>query len=214
MPWADKVKAIIVQFLPGQASGDGLASILFGDVNPSARLPLSFPRTEDQSWLQTYEQYPGVHQGGKYIVHYTEDLLIGYRWFDALRQEPLFEFGAGLSYTTFAYSDAVGSQQEVLCTVRNTGSVAGHEVLQLYLSFQEEPEQPPKVLRGFQRVFLEAGESKQVSFPLTPADLKVWDVVGGHWRQAGGDIGFVIGASSRDIRLKGTLSVTKATLAV
>jgi len=202
MPWASKVKAIIVQFLPGQASGEALASVLFGDVNPSARLPLSFPASESQSWLQSEAQYPGESKDGKYVVSYTEGLNIGYRWFDAEGRGPLFEFGAGLSYTTFSYSNASASAAEIACDVSNTGSFAGHEVAQLYLAFQDEP-QPPKLLRGFVRLHLQPGESQRVRFPVSATELQVWDTLASHWRKAHGKIVFHIGASSRDIRLKG-----------
>lgn len=205
MPWADKVRAVIVQFLPGQAAGEGLARVLFGDANPSARLPLSFPNVESQSWLRSSAQYPGESKDGNFVVSYSEDLMIGYRWFDAEHEKPLFAFGAGLSYTSFSYTAAKANSHVVSFILQNTGSLGGHEVPQLYLGFPDEEGQPPKVLRGFRRIFLKPGESKSVTFSLEERDLQVWDVVMAHWRSVSGNINFMIGASSRDIRLQGTL---------
>lgn len=204
MPWANKVKAILVQFLPGQASGDALARLLFGDVNPSARLPISFPAAEDQTWLRSAAQYPGVTVGSRTIVNYTESLLIGYRWFDTMRQTPLFEFGAGLSYTTFHYSAISATNRAVSCIVKNTGHVAGHEVVQLYLSFPSAARAPFQVLKGFTRILLAPGEQQKVSFALAESDLQVWDVAGKRWQTVVGTFGVMIGSSSRHVRLSGS----------
>ena len=141
MPWIDlpAVKAVLVQFLPGQAAGAALASLLLGKVNPSGKLPLSFPRAENQTWLAGRpERYPGVEQPGtaqpRFVATYEEGLEMGYRWFDAQGEAPLFEFGAGLSYTTFRFEPGSlhASPDGVSVSVTNTGGVAGAEVAQLY----------------------------------------------------------------------------------
>lgn len=206
MPWADKVKAVVVQFLPGQASGTALASVLFGETNPSGKLPISFPAHETQHWLTKPEQYPGVlnaSENGQYIASYTEGLEIGYRWYDAQDEAPAYEFGAGKSYTTFSYSDlAVDASKSTLTfTLKNSGTVAGAEVPQLYLGYPAGAGEPPKVLRNFTKVFLAPGYSQTVTFPMLDTDRRVWDVPTDGWKKISGSFTYMIGSSSRDIRL-------------
>jgi len=214
MPWIDKVKAVIVQFLPGQASGAALASLIFGKANPSGKLPLSFPASETQHWLTSAEQYPGVlnaSKNGQYVASYTEGLEIGYRWFDAKNETPLFEFGAGKSYTTFSYSGIAVTAREVSFTLTNTGSSAGAEVPQLYLGFPKSAGEPPKVLRNFTKVMLQKGESETVTFAVSDADRRVWDVEADDWRVVQGGFQYMVGSSSRDIRLVKTFDAATVT---
>lgn len=209
MPWVNDVPAIVLSFMPGQEAGNALADILFGDVNPSGRLPLSFLAAESDSWLQSPNQYPGVPGAfGWPESVYTEGLLMGYRHFDAHNIDPLFPFGHGLSYTTFTYSNPTvsgsvsGSTSATLTVdVANSGTMAGAEVVQLYIAFPASAGEPPKVLRDFAKVPLAAGSKTTVSFTLNAADCSIFDVVTDDWALVGGSFTALIGASSRDIRL-------------
>jgi len=220
MPWATFAAAILLQLLPGQEAGAALADVLFGDVDPSGRLPLSFPAGEGpgDTWLASAAQYPGVATGGigpaTWNATYSEDLLVGYRWFDAAGVTPAFPFGFGLSYTTFAFS-ALEVQGQISATanasigftVTNTGIRQGAAVPQLYLAFPAAAGEPPQVLRGFVKVALDPGRSQRVSLPLSLADASVWDTAAQRWRGFAGIFGVIVGVSSRDLRLNGTVTV-------
>eukprot|EP00727_Mastigamoeba_balamuthi_P004227 m51a1_g13801 hypothetical protein (1062) ;mRNA; f:364023-367797 len=198
MPWVGSVAAVIARLMPGQEDGNALAAVLLGDVNPSGRLAITFPRGgQNETWLRTAEQYPGV-EGAQ---TYSEGLLVGHRWYDAYGGQPLFAFGHGLSYTSFEYSDVSASKSSVSFELRNAGRVAGAEVPQLYISFPEGEGEPPKQLKGFDKVFLQPGESRVVKFALAPRDLSVYDVSAGAFREVHGKFIAYIGASSADIRL-------------
>ena len=209
MPWSAAVGAIFACWYPGQEMGNALADVLWGDVNPSARLPLTFPATNADTPLRTPDQYPGVDG----VVTYSERLEIGYRWWDAAMVQPLFPFGHGLSYTTFSYSaliiDSVAAAPNVTvsCTVTNSGARSGREVPQLYVAFPAAAGEPPSQLRGFAAVGLLPGESVTVSFALVPRDVSVWDADAHAWAAVRGDFGVAVGASSRDLRLRGTFTV-------
>jgi beta-glucosidase len=204
MPWSANVKAILCAFLPGQESGNAIASVLFGDVNPSARLPLTFPASATQLPLKTREQYPGVNG----VATYTEKLLVGYRWYDDQKEIPRFAFGHGLSYTNFVYSNLevlasqCGGHVRVLVNITNTGKVSGAEIAQLYLGYPKEAGEPPQVLRGFKKVVLKPGESQRIEFDSLEQekDLSIWDVVESQWKIIKGTWKVFVGASSRDIR--------------
>jgi len=172
--WADKVPAILEAFYPGQEGGRALADILFGDVNPSGKLPLSFAAGLEDS--PVYANYPGARES----ADYTEGLLVGYRHFDRKGIKPQFSFGHGLSYTRFSYDalsiqpTKIGRQDTALITLRvkNSGSVDGEEVVQLYVqNRQAKPDRPIKELKGFMRVPLQAGEEKTARFSLAAAAL-------------------------------------------
>lgn len=194
---------------PGQEMGNALADVLWGDVNPSARLPVTFPITEADTPMRTPEQYPGINGS----VYYTEKLLIDYRWFDAAGVTPAFPFGHGLSYTTFAYSnlviDAVSAAPNVTvtCTITNTGPVDGVEKPQLYLSFPAGAGEPPQVLRGFRAVPVAKGQAAQAAFTLVPRDRSIWDVGAYAWAPVPGVFTVAVGASSRDLRLVSNFTV-------
>ncbi|KAI7879478.1 glycoside hydrolase [Lichtheimia hyalospora FSU 10163] len=206
MPWADhpNIKGILWAGMPGQETGNSLADILFGSVNPSGRLPLTFAK-------QASDYSADISQ--KLEFEYEEKLLVGYRWFDAKDIEPRYEFGFGLSYTTFEYKDLhvnvdkATSNVTASIQITNTGSRDGAEVAQLYLAFPEYVHEPPKVLRGFEKVFLEKGHTANISFELTKTELSVWDVKMQKWVVPSGDYEVLIGASSRDIRLHETFSL-------
>ena len=205
MPWADAVKAIIVQFLPGEKSGDAIAAVVTGDVDPGGRLPVSFPAKESQSWLSTTSQYPGIEQPGtaqpRYVATYTEGMNIGYRWFDSAKETPAFAFGSGLSFTSFAItcpSENVTSVG-VSCTVRNIGTRAGSTVVQLYLTYPPTAGEPPRQLRDFAKVHLDAGASRGVELQLSLRDRSVWGAAAeGGWSSVRGTFGVTVGQSSRD----------------
>jgi beta-glucosidase len=200
MPWLDKVAAVIEAWYPGQEAGSSIAAVLFGDVNPSGRLPITFPRDETQGPAQRWWEYPG----DGHTVQYSEGVLVGYRWYDATGQEPLFAFGHGLSYTTFDYSDikisGSGDTRTVQVRVRNTGKRSGSEVVQLYVGMPDEAAEPPKQLKGFEKIALAPGESRTVSLPLPDASISVYDEATRAWRIFPGDYSVMVGASSRDIR--------------
>ncbi|KAI0778053.1 beta-glucosidase [Trametes elegans] len=226
-PWIDNpnVTAVVWAGLPGQEAGNALVDILYGDVNPSGRLPFTIAKAEPDYSARVIYQGSGTVQ-----IPYSEGLLVDYRHFDANNIEPRFEFGFGLSYTTFSYSDlhisgsiAGGTRQpsgpgsaldpwlhepviNVSFTLKNTGSRAGTEIPQLYTSPPASAGSAPFNLKGFDAVFLNPGESKSVTFQLSRYDLSVWDVVRQQWEVVQGDTGISVGASSRDLKLKGSIT--------
>ncbi|MFF1920570.1 glycoside hydrolase family 3 C-terminal domain-containing protein [Streptomyces sp. NPDC058221] len=209
MPWLDKVSGVLEGWYSGQSEGTAIASLLFGDVNPSGKLPVSFPKSLNDVPANTAAQWPGQ----KDQVQYSEGLAMGYRWYRSKGIEPLFPFGYGLSYTEFGYSglgisgpDAHGNST-VKATVTNTGSRTGAEVAQLYVTSPAAGE-PGKQLKGFQRVDLKPGESKQVTFPVSMRDLSHWDSQGHTWVADKGEHGISVGDSSASSKLDGTLKVT------
>jgi beta-glucosidase len=211
MPWVDQASALLEAWYPGEEDGAAVASVLFGIVNPSGKLPITFPKQEEDLPLKTPEQYPGV----KYSAHYSEGLLVGYRWYDAKGIEPLFPFGHGLSYATFVYKDLKISQPTktnsvtVEFTQTNTGNCSGAEVAQLYLGLPSPPNawQPPRQLKGFRRLELGPGQSAQIKFFLDARSLSYWDVASHAWKVATGDYSVFVASSSRDIRLTGTFKI-------
>jgi beta-glucosidase len=187
MPWIDKAPAVLEAWNQGAEDGHAVADLLFGVVNPSGKVPTSYPRSEDDTlYAGRPERYPGTDEGDGYpVIRYSEGLEIGYRWFQAQGITPLFGFGFGLSYTTFDITDVsvdapdgAGAPVTVAGSVTNTGPVAGAEVVQVYLGLPVEG-QPPKRLVGFQKVFVEPGESKPVRITIDPAATNhpfgVWD---------------------------------------
>jgi beta-glucosidase len=205
MPWIDRVAGVIEAWYPGQESGKAIAAVLFGDVNPSGRLPVTFPRSDKQTPVVTRRRWPGING----VAHYDEGLRLGYRWYDAQHKPPLFPFGHGLSYTTFHYSHArVGSPRTrdgartwpISVRVTNTGKTRGAEVAQLYAGFPTGSGEPPKQLKGFTRIDLRPGHSARVTFQLTARDLSTWNSARNRWMTHQGRYPIMIGSSSRDIR--------------
>jgi beta-glucosidase len=204
MPWADRVPAIIEAWFLGGETGHALANVLTGKVNPSGKLPVTFPkRLEDNP---TYKYYPGDLE-----TEYGEDLLVGYRWYDEQNIEPLFPFGHGLSYTQFSLHDLVvrkeGDLWRATVTIRNTGALAGAEVVQLYVEMPRSTGEPMRQLKGFRRVRLEPGTQQEVSFVLTADDLSYWDGHERHWRAAKGLYQVHVGHSSRDLPLSASFDI-------
>ena len=210
-PWVKTAAAILAQWFPGQEMGHALADILWGDVNPSGRLPLTFPASNTDTPLSTPEQYPGVNG----TVNYTEKLLIGYRWWDSMKVVPLFCFGHGLSYTKFTYEslviDAISQLPNVIVTftVSNTGQRAGREIPQMYIEFPITTGEPLSQLRGFTSLFTDVNETNNVTFILTPRDLSIWDSDLHAWKLVKDIFQVNIGASSRDTRLTGTFDISE-----
>ncbi|MGA3268565.1 MAG: glycoside hydrolase family 3 C-terminal domain-containing protein [Verrucomicrobiota bacterium] len=209
MPWANQVAAILMAWYPGQENGNALAHVLFGDVNPSGKLPVTIPPSASQVPTSTLAQWPGVNGH----TAYSEGLQIGYRWYDANNVAPLFPFGFGLSYTTFAYSNLTVSavspsgQVQIGFDLNNTGALTGAEVPQLYLGFPGAAGEPPKLLKGFQKIMLSPGQTQHVTFNLNWEDLANWDATARGWIITPGVFQVMVGASSRDIRLTGNFTV-------
>jgi beta-glucosidase len=206
MPWVDQVQGILENWYPGQVDGHAIAPILFGDVDPSGRLPVTFPVSVSQDPLQTTAQYPGVMEAGDTVgPHsiYSEGLLVGYRWYDAKDITPLFPFGYGLSYTTFRYSEIAvtrtSSGASVTFAVTNTGDRAGADVPQVYIGDPPAVGEPPKQLKCFQLVYLSPGQSKKVTIPLDSMSFAYWDTQKGEWMLSAGTYQVMVGSSSSDI---------------
>ncbi len=215
MPWLGDVAAVVQAWYAGQQDGAALARVLAGDVDASGRLPVTFGRREADYPARRPQQYPGVTVRGPhqpdvtFSERYSEGRLIGYRHFDARGIEPLFCFGHGLSYTSFAYRDAhvrvtgsgASTTVHVAVAVLNTGARAGDEVVQLYVGIPgDAADQPRQVLRGFRRVHLAAGDRRMVHLALGFAELASWDPQGHRWVLVPGEYVVRVGASSRDIR--------------
>jgi beta-glucosidase len=210
MPWLDKVSGVVEAWYPGQFDGEAIAAILFGDVNPSGRLPMTFPVDEQQGPATKADEYPGDGKN----ANYSEGVLVGYRWYDAKNQTPLFPFGFGLSYTSFQYSGVrvehkAGDDATVSVRVTNSGKRAGSEVVQLYLGFPPEAAEPPQQLKGFGRVELKPGESKVVTMTVNKDSLAAWDGSAHDWKVYPGKYAVEVGASSRDIRYRGGFTIAK-----
>ncbi|MCR4393322.1 MAG: glycoside hydrolase family 3 C-terminal domain-containing protein [Dehalococcoidales bacterium] len=204
-PWIDNVPAVLEAFFPGQESGNAIACILLGEINPSGKLPDTFPaRYEDNP---ASINYPGEADR----VLYGEGIYVGYRYYEAKKIEPLFPFGHGLSYTTFKYSNLQVSPLKVKknekinisIEITNTGRRYGKEVVQLYVSdLASKVARPPRELKAFTKIGLEPGETKIVSFILDEQTLSFWDTETGGWVAEPGVFEILVGSSSRDIRAK------------
>jgi beta-glucosidase len=204
MPWVDQIGAIVNTYYVGQEQGSAIADVLFGDVNPSGKLPITFPRSEAQvpvanPWQQTAER----------TTTYSEGIFVGYRAYDQNGLEPLFPFGHGLSYTTFSYEnlrlseDAFVAEKNLTISIdiTNIGQMAGQEVVQLYLrDLEASVPRPPKELKGFAKVALAPGETKTVMFTLDRSSLAFWSEMKLGWVAEAGRFDVLIGSSSRDIR--------------
>jgi beta-glucosidase len=215
MPWLGQVAAVVDAWYPGESNGTALASVLYGATDPSGHLPVTFPQSLSQVPASTPAQFPGV--GGK--VLYSEGIDVGYRWYDARNLTPLFPFGYGLSYTSFAFSDlrvtppqlaGRGALVKVTARVTNTGRVAGSEVAQLYLDDPADAGEPPRQLKGFQRVALGPGQSGVVSFTLDAHDLSYWNDAANGWVVPPGGFRIYVGDSSAlsGLPLRGGFTVT------
>lgn len=218
MPWIDAVAGVIEAWYPGQEDGNAIAALLYGDYNPAAKLPLTFPRTATGIPTATVSQWPGIDG----LSTYSEKLNVGYRWYDATKTEPLFPFGFGLSYTTFKLSNlavtpttvdaASGAAKKVLIKleVTNTGNREGAEVVQAYVGHPAGNGEPPHQLYGFAKVQLKAGETKPVSITLDERAFSIYDVSTHSWVTPAGAYEILVGTSSRDLPLSTHVTVGHA----
>jgi beta-glucosidase len=224
MPWADHVSAIVEAWFPGSRGAEALANVLFGDVNPSGKLPITFPKTEadlphptivkppkeanpdyDANWWKKAQDGLPVFQ-----TTYDEGLQIGYKWYDAEKKPVLFPFGYGLSYTTYAYSNlkvTPGEKVQVSFTVKNTGKRAGAEIAEVYAALPASAGEPPKRLVGWSKVKLNPGESKDVMLEVEPLFLSVFNVEQNSWQRISGDYTFLVGGSPQNLSLKAGASL-------
>lgn len=214
MPWVDKVPAIVQAWFLGSEGGNALASVLTGDVNPSGKLPMTFPARLSDVGAHAVGQYPGTprNDGSNIVdIEYREGIFVGYRWADKNKIQPLFPFGHGLSYTTFDYGKATIDKTEgtaddvftVSIPVTNTGDRAGREIVQLYVSdLKTTLPRPVKELKGFKKISLEPGQTETVTFEISRGDLSYFDADKHAWVVDPGKFEALVGASSRDIRSK------------
>lgn len=214
--WQSKAAAILYCWYPGQNGSQAIAEVLSGKVNPSGKLPMTIEKEFSQSsgfgYMKGEPFYTGWNDNGEkahpvYDVNYSEGVLVGYRWYDTKNIEPLFPFGHGLSYTTFDYSDIKIEKQGdniiTTFTVTNKGNTAGAETVQLYVNDESSSViRPSKELKAFDKVLLKPNETKVISLTLTPKDFAFYDIDSKSWKVEAGKFNILVGASSRDIRLK------------
>jgi beta-glucosidase len=217
MPWIDHVKGAIELWYPGIGGAQALANILFGEVNPSAKLPATFAKDDAQLPHPVVPGLEGVTAGAPNREHkvkpfdldYTEGAKVGYKWFEATNKQPLFPFGFGLSYTTYAYSGLTvdDASHTVHFTVRNTGRREGTEIAQVYVALPSAAKEDYQRLAAWQRVKLAPGESKEVSLPLNPLTLSIFNTEQNAWKLLPGDYKVMAGPSSSETPLKATLHI-------
>jgi beta-glucosidase len=206
--WEGKAKGILQAWYAGMEGGNALAQILFGEINPSGKLPMTFPKKLEDSPAHKLGEYPGTNL----TVHYNEGIFVGYRYFDTYKVEPQYCFGHGLSYTTFQYDKlkvtGATNSAAVRLTVRNSGKVAGAEVVQVYVKEEKASvERPEKELKAFKKIFLAPGESKVVEISLPESAFQYFDEARNKWVLEPGKFFVEVGSSSRDIRLTGELTL-------
>jgi beta-glucosidase len=211
MPWLDKVKGVVEAWYPGQEDGRALAAVLFGDVNPSGKLPITFPRSTADTPAHDGREWPGIDGN----ADYSEGIDVGYRWYGSQQIDPLFPFGYGLSYTTFAVHNLLATKQltrngteKLSVDVTNTGHRAGAEVVQLYIGMPAIADEPPEQLKAFQKVTLAPGQTQRVRFTLTLSDLAYWSTAAGDWATASGNYRIMVGTSSGQIAAHGTFRIS------
>jgi beta-glucosidase len=217
MPWIQHVKGVVEIWYPGIGGAQALANILFGEVNPSAKLPVTFAKDDAQLPHPIVPGLEGVtakapnreHKVQPFDLNYTEGAKVGYKWFEATNKQPLFPFGFGLSYTTYAYSGLTvdDATRTVHFTVRNTGQHEGTEIAQVYVALPSAAKENYKRLSAWQRVKLAPGESRQVTLTLQPLSLTVFNTDQNGWQLLPGDYNVMAGPSSSETPLKATLHV-------
>jgi beta-glucosidase len=228
MPWLGSVKAVLETWYPGARGGEAIANILFGDVNPSGKMVLSFPKSEADLPRLVLQAPPPAPAGsnpnddmqkrdGFFDVNYSEAMKVGYRWYDAENKEPLFPFGFGLSYSSFAYAKLrVKSAQQVSVsfTLTNTSGRAGAEVAQVYLGLPASAGEPPKRLVGWKKVKLGSGEAQEVTVNIEPRELAIFSDARNVWEIVPGEYRVFVGGSSRDTPLTQTFGIVPAQAAL
>jgi beta-glucosidase len=216
MPWIGNVRGVLAAWYPGIGGGEAIADLLFGVVNPSAKLPITFAKTEADLPNPVIVGQPEKHgldndgrprRGSSADMVYNEGLAVGYRWYEVKKREPLFAFGHGLSYTTFKYSKlhVDAAAKTVQFDVTNTGKVAGAEVAQMYVRLPEAAQEPFGRMAGWERVRLEPGQSKAVTLKLDPAYISIFDEKTDGWQLVPGEYRVQVGGSSDAIVLDGTV---------
>lgn len=214
MPWVDKVPAIVQAWYLGSEAGNALASVLSGEVNPSGKLPFTFPKQLTDCGAHSFDKL--CFPGDSINVVYKEDILVGYRWYDTKSIMPQFHFGYGLSYTTFEVSKPstdkpVYSRAETIkmtFTVKNTGKVAGAEVPQIYVTQTKAPVlRPAKELKGFKKVYLKAGETKTITIPVKVQDMAYWDEKTNKWVIDSGEFILNLATSAGDVKYMGSVQI-------
>jgi beta-glucosidase len=211
MPWLNSVAGVFENWYGGQETGAAMAALIFGTVDPSGKLPVTFPVSLSQVPAQTQAQWPGTTAG----IDFSEGVDIGYRWYQSQNITPQFSFGYGLSYTKFSFSNlSVGAfnsdgNAKVTATITNTGSVAGADVAQMYVGDPAASDDPPEQLKGFQRVTLNPGASATVTFPLTIHDLASWSPTDNQWEAQAGAYSIKVGDASNNLPLSGSTSLAQ-----
>lgn len=225
MPWVNQVNAVVEAWYAGSRGSDAVANVLFGDVNPSGKLPVTFPRSEADLPHPTIVQPPPSSRANwgrgdvwkqiaaglpPFQITYDEGVKIGYKWYDAEKKPVLFPFGFGLSYTTFSYSSlrvTPGKNPRIAFTVTNTGNRGGSEVAEVYASLPASAGEPPKRLVGWSKVQLKSGESKEVAVDVDPKYLSVFNVSQNGWQFVPGEYSFMVGGSSQNLPLKESVNL-------
>lgn len=207
--WVNDVQGIIQAWYPGMEGGNVLAKIIFGQVNPSGKLPMSFPKKLEDVPAHKLNAYPGNEKKEEY---YFDDIYVGYRYYDTYKVDPQFPFGFGLSYTTFSYSNlkisSINKKATITFTIKNTGKVAGADVAQVYVHQEKSTlPRPQKELKGFQKVFLQPGESKTVTITLNENAFHYYNDNLNKWILEPGKFDILVGNSSRDIKLTGIVKL-------
>jgi len=206
--WIDQTKGVLQAWYPGMEGGNAIAKILFGQVNPSGKLPMTFPKKLEDVPAHKLGQYPGDSVN----VYYHDDIYVGYRYYDTYKVDPLFAFGHGLSYTTFEYSNlkvqGTGKNATVSFTIRNTGKVPGAEVAQVYVNQAKSLlPRPEKELKAFEKVVLQPGQQKTVTLTLKEDAFQYFHEAQNKWVMEPGTFNVLVGGSSRDIKLQGKLTL-------
>jgi len=220
MPWVNKVAGVVEAWYAGSSGHKALANVLVGDVNPSGKLALTFPKSESDLPRPVIEPAPPVTQTptpadfangplGKFAVHYDEGAAVGYKWFEVQHKQPLFAFGYGLSYTTFDYTtlSVDSTAKTARFTVKNTGTRAGAEIAEVYARLPKGSDEPFKRLVGWKRITLAPGEAQTVTVSIDPQVLETFDETMNRWSFAPGDYEVLVGPSSDKTALTGSLQV-------
>lgn len=210
MPWLQQVRSVLDMWYPGEQDGNVAARLLFGDVDPSGKLPFTFPTSMSQSPIHSKRQWPGVNnKQGVPQSRYSEGLLVGYRWYDAKHLKPMFPFGFGLSYTNYRFSHlrlrSTRSGAVLRFTVTNTGQRSGAEVAQIYVGDPRAAHEPPLQLKGYRKVALGAGQHRQLTMRLNSRSFSYWNTHANNWRVARGCYSVRVGDSSAHLPLRGRL---------
>ncbi len=201
--WVDEVDGIVQAWYPGMEGGNALAKIIFGQTNPSGKLPMTFPKQLEDIPAHKIGAYPGDEKKNEF---YFDDIYVGYRYFDTYKVDPLFAFGHGLSYTSFSYTNlkvsVAGKNATITFTMKNTGKLGGADVAQVYIHQQKSAlPRPEKELKAFQKVFLKPGESKTVTIVLNESSFQYFNDTLNKWVFEKGTFDILVGSSSKDIKL-------------